>query len=605
MKNLKHLFTALMLLCTTVATAHDFEVGGIYYNILSEEDKTIEVTYRGTSYYQYPNQYTGSVIIPESVIYNGVKYSITSIGSHAFFGCDDLYSVEIPNSVTSIGYEAFEYCSGLTSITIPNSVTSIGFMAFQCCYGLTNVVIGNSVTSIEEQTFYDCTSLTSVVIGNSVTSIGESAFSYCTGLTSIEIPNSVTSIGRSAFSYCTGLTSVEIPNSVTSIGRYAFDGTAWDNNQLDGVVYAGKVLYKYKGTMPWNTSISIKEGTLGIGDVAFYDCDKLTSVVIPNSVICIGERAFWSCDRLTSVEIPNSVTSIGDEAFELCGLTSVVIGNGVTSIGNKAFYYCDDLKSITSHIPADKLFVPGDDAFYMVSSANCTLYVPSGAREAYAATDGWSKFKYSIVELEPTELTITINEYGCATYCSEYALDFSEVDGLKAYSAIGYKPSTQTVTLARVMTTGAGQGIFIKGEPGEYKVPIIDDFDEYTLNLLVGTLEQTIVNSTDGEMSNYKFTITDGDAAPMFYPFKDNTTFSANRAYLQIPTAWLPATAQKSLNVRFDDGETTDIEELKGEPTVDASQSGEVKTVYDLQGRVVENPTNGIYIVNGKKVIIK
>ena len=186
-----------------------------------------------------------------------------------------------------------------------------------------------------------------------------------------------------------------------------------------------------------------------------------------------------------------------------------------------------------------------------------------------------------------------------------FALDFSNVKGLKAYSAIGYKPSTQTVTLARVMTTGTGQGIFIKGEPGEYTVPVIDNFDEYTLNLLVGTIEQTTVNSTDGEMSNYKFTITDGDAAPMFYPFKDNTTFSANRAYLQIPTAWLPATAQKSLNVRFDDGETTDIEELKGEPTVDASQSGEVKTVYDLQGRVVENPTNGIYIVNGKKVIIK
>ena len=598
MKNLKHLFTALMLLCTTVATAHDFEVGGIYYNILSEEDKTIEVTYRGTSYYQYPNQYTGSVIIPESVIYNGVKYRITSIGSNAFFGCTGLTSIEIPNSVTSIGYEAFYHCTGLTSIVIPNSVTSIGLMAFQCCDGLTNVVIGNSVTSIEEQTFYDCTSLTSVVIGNSVTSIGSSAFSNCTGLTSIEIPNSVTSIGRSAFSYCTGLTSVEIPNSVTSIGRYAFDRTAWDNNQLDGVVYAGKVLYKYKGTMPWNTSISIKEGTLGIGDVAFYDCDYLTSVVIPNSVICIGEGAFWSCGSLTSVEIPNSVTSIGDEAFKLCGLTSVVIGNGVTSIGYDAFYYCDDLKSITSHIPADKLFVPGDDAFYNISY-RCTLYVPSGAREAYAATDGWSKFKYSIVELEPTELTITINEYGCATYCSEYALDFSEVEGLKAYAATGYNVNTGVITLTRLQTAREGTGLFLKGEPGEYVVSILEETGDYSLNMLVGTLEATTVNSTEGEMSNYKFTIADGDAAPMFYPFEDNTTFSAGKAYLQIPTAWLPATAQKSLSIRFDDGETTDIDELKGE-------SGKVKGIcYDLSGRVVENPTSGIYIINGKKVVVK
>ena len=202
------------------------------------------------------------------------------------------------------------------------------------------------------------------------------------------------------------------------------------------------------------------------------------------------------------------------------------------------------------------------------------------------------------MEIVPTDITITINQYGAATYCSPYALDFSNVEGLKAYSAIGYKPSTQVVTLARVMTTGAGQGVFIKGEPGEYTVPVIDNFDEYTLNMLVGTLKQTTVNSTDGAMSNYKFTIAEGDEAPMFYPFEDNTTFSAGKAYLQIPTAWLPATAQKSVSIRFDEGETTDIDEVKGE-------SGEVKTIYDLQGRVVENPTSGIYIINGKKVFIK
>lgn len=194
---------------------------------------------------------------------------------------------------------------------------------------------------------------------------------------------------------------------------------------------------------------------------------------------------------------------------------------------------------------------------------------------------------------------IKISQYGCATFCSDLALDFSNVEGLKAYCAIGYKPSTQTVTMARVMTTGSGQGIFIKGEPGEYIVPVIDDFDEYTLNMLVGTLEPTTVNSTDGAMSNYKFTITDGDTEPMFYPFEDNTTFSAGKAYLQIPTVWLPATSQKSVSIRFDEGETTDIEELEWE-------NGELKGVCrDIQGRVLENPTTGIYIIDGKKVIIK
>ena len=153
-------------------------------------------------------------------------------------------------------------------------------------------------------------------------------------------------------------------------------------------------------------------------------------------------------------------------------------------------------------------------------------------------------------------------------------------------------------TIARVMTTPAETGIFLMAEPGEYVVPTIEVCNDHTLNLLVGTLEPTIVNSTNGEMSNYKFTIAEGNDEPMFYPFEDGTAFSAGKAYLQIPTAWLPATAQKSLNIRFDEGETTDIDELEGE-------NGKVKTVYDLQGRVVEKPTSGIYIIDGKKVIIK
>ena len=186
MKHLKHLFTALLLLCTTVATAHDFEVGGIYYNILSGVDKTVKVTYRGTSYDSY-NEYTGSVVIPESVTYNGNTYSVTSIGERAFYGCSGLTSVEIPNSVTSIGNSAFSRCSGLTSVVIPNSVTSIGGGAFNNCSSLTSIEIPNSVTSIGDQAFEDCKALTSVTIPNSVTSIGSEAFYGCSGLKEVHI----------------------------------------------------------------------------------------------------------------------------------------------------------------------------------------------------------------------------------------------------------------------------------------------------------------------------------------------------------------------------------------------------------------------------------
>ena len=292
----KNLFTLLFLLCATAVAAHDFEVNGVYYNILSEEEKTVEVAYKGTSYNEYYNEYTGCVLIPEGVIKDGITYSVISIGNYAFFDCTGLTSIEIPNSVTRIGNQAFYGCTGLTSVTIPNSVTSIG-----------------------NQAFFDCT----------------------------------------------GLTSIEIPDSVTNIGGGVFTRTAWYENQPDGAIYLGKVFYKYKGTMPENTSFAIKDGTLSIAGSAFGGCSGLTGITIPNSVTSIGEDAFNSCKDLQSIEIPNSVTSIGGRAFYGCsGLTSVVIGNSVTSIGWGAFYNCSGLTSV--NIPNSVTSV-GQEAFY-----NCT-----------------------------------------------------------------------------------------------------------------------------------------------------------------------------------------------------------------------------------------
>ena len=205
----------LAILMPALATAYDFEVDGIFYNINGNE---ATVTYNGLY------DYSGSVTIPATVTYNGTTYPVTSIGKFAFYNCNGLTSVTIPNSVTSIGVSAFESCSGLMSVTIPNSVTFIGNEAFYYCSGLTSVTISNSVTSIGDEVFSGCSGLISITIPNSVTSIGNWAFNECIGLTSVTIPNSVIYIGEGAFRYCSSLMSVTIPNSVTAIKDDAFHG---------------------------------------------------------------------------------------------------------------------------------------------------------------------------------------------------------------------------------------------------------------------------------------------------------------------------------------------------------------------------------------------
>ena len=258
--------------------------------------------------------------------------SVTVTGGNilygAFYNCTGLKSVTIGDSVTSIDSWAFEGCTGLTTVnwnaTACTYAGSSDYPIFKGCSNLATVNIGDNVKIIPSYAFYNCTGLTSVTIPDSVTSIGHYAFRGCTGLTSVTIPDSVTSIGYSAFYKCTELKSVTIGNSVTSIGWGAFYNTAWYNDQPDGLVYAGKVAYEYKGTIPSNTSIVLKEGTLGIAGYAFDGCTGLTSVTIPDSVTSIVYGAFRGCTGLTSITIPDSVTSIGDDAFRGCtGLTSI------------------------------------------------------------------------------------------------------------------------------------------------------------------------------------------------------------------------------------------------------------------------------------------
>ena len=304
----------------------------------------------GTCYVSGIGTCTDTEIVIPSVSPEG--YAVTGIGSYAFYDCNILTSVTIPDSVTKIGEEVFCRCTSLTSITLSDSVTSIGYRTFYNCSSLTSVTIPDSVTTIGQHAFANCSSLTSVTIGNSVTEIGYSAFCGCNSalyteyeygkyvgdsenpyqvlieitnknLSTYQIHEDTKIIAYGVFASYTRLTSITIPDSVTVIGEDAF-------------------IHCYS-----LTSVTIPDSVTTIGNYAFTNCSSLTSVTIPDSVTTIGNYAFSNCSSLTSVTIPDSVTTIGAGAFYSCSnLTSVTIGGSVTTIGNYAFEYCSSLTSV-------------------------------------------------------------------------------------------------------------------------------------------------------------------------------------------------------------------------------------------------------------------
>lgn len=271
----------------------------LYYNIISPN--TVSVTSPNgiaQNWDQCWSGYTepsGSLVIPSSVIYNGIQYLVTAIGDDAFKGCDLIQSVTIPNTVTIIVNDGFCGCIGLTSVTIPNSVTTIEHHAFAGCRGLTSVTIGDFVTTIGNNAFEDCRSLTSVTIGNSVSSIGNQAFLYCTLLTNITMKCFPPAITSSTFTNVPVNANISVPCGSLS----AYQTTAYWSNFTHFVERCVTI------------TTSVNDMTLGVvtGGGSYSIGDNVTLTAIPFA----GARFIgWSNGILQN---PLSFTATQNETY--------------------------------------------------------------------------------------------------------------------------------------------------------------------------------------------------------------------------------------------------------------------------------------------------
>lgn len=377
----KSLLTLSLLLAMFMvgqkAAAYDFEADGFFYNI-NEDSTTVTLTSEDGSFGSY--SVTGDVVLPGTVVNNGIAYTLTAIDRYCFYHCEEMISVVVPGSVTRLDDGAFYYCSNLEQINMPNTIDFVGYDAFKgtkwldnqpdgvvyvgtaaCVYKgtmpeNTSIVIREGTTCISGRAFQNCRNMTSITFPNSVKTFGERSFAQCYGLTSITLPDSIVSLGWAGLESCKGLVSVTIPASVTTIDPRAF-----------ALCTALK-------------SVTISNGVNRIDFSAFEGCTALESVYIPESVVSMNYEVFAGCSSLTDIQvasgnpkfdsrencnaiiitasnnlmygcsstfIPSTVETIGYYAFQDCAsLTSIFIPSSVTLVYGNSFAGCTGLTSI-------------------------------------------------------------------------------------------------------------------------------------------------------------------------------------------------------------------------------------------------------------------
>ncbi len=385
------------------------KIGSLYY-ILDEENLTATVTcppYKHVGhvdyYIEFLDPYEGEIIIPETVVDNGIEYTVTTIGESAFYFQDLVTSVVMPNTILKIKNRAFA-STKLTSLVIPASARFIASRAFasqfkEIIYNATNaeienigtsndpfpivlkkLIIGEDVKILDNGSFsrlenltdlvynaIDCelidnkkenykspfpTTVTTLVIGDKVKRIPPSAFYYLSEVENLELPESLEYVGAQAFWGCGKFKTLTIPQSITYMGFGAFVG----GTNLTEIIYNAENCVMQKvyslGEFPANIFYFNQIEKVTIGEkvksipAGLFAHSKITNVVIPNSVEHIYPYAFYG-NPLENVILPERLDSIDAEAFAYCDkLESIVIPENVKSIGQEAFAYCDNLESI-------------------------------------------------------------------------------------------------------------------------------------------------------------------------------------------------------------------------------------------------------------------
>lgn len=608
----------------------------------------------GNPYYDSRNNCNAIIETSTNTLIQGcnttvIPNSISKIGNGAFSGSENLKSVTIPENVTEISSHAFADCTGLSSIIIPKSVNKIGDSVFSGCGGLMSLKVDEGNTIYDSRN--DCNAIIETatnrliqgsnctIIPNTVTSLASYCFYKRKGLLNIIIPNSVKSIPDYAFYGCSSLESVEIPNSVTSIGNLSF---AWCSS-LKRVISHIEEPFSFPQTVfcPWNKEANAYEENKATLYVPLGTKSQYTNLEGWNTFKKIVEKVpdpyevkddqtvavkVLEPDETGKVEIPEkveidgveyTVTEIAEDAFKgNTELTEVTIPGTVTTIGSGAFEGCTNLKAIyvLSPTPASLAAAVSSRAQHKVASTTvsqfegidfetCVLYVPFGSEQAYREAEGWKEFKHIVGVHGETDLALTVTansysrEYGEENPVFEFTTEGATLDGEPVIECEATPASP----------VGTYNIIVKKGGVKNYN-------DTYVKGTLTITKAPLTVKVEDAEREqgkeNPQFVLT-------YTGWKNGETESV---LTKKPVATTTATKESPAGV-YDivvsggEAQNYELSYVSGTLTVTVPSSinftpplsqGE-GAWYDLQGRKIKGQSvkKGVYVVNGRKVVIK
>ncbi len=578
-----------------------------------------------------------------------IPQTVKSLGDFVFQNCSKLTSVSIPDSVTSVGIGAFHGCTKLESVTMPEDLETIPDSMFTSCSALKTINIPDSATTIGKYAFMYCTKLATINFGSSLTTLEQSAFEGCTALTSLNIPSPITTIGVNAVARCTNLASLTLANSVKTIGEFAF--TSCDS--LRTIVIPSSVDIIEAGAFYFCshlTSVLIPSSVVSIGDYAFSDCTALDSISLSwadPTVCAYGSNIVKSVPTTATLFVPQDTKVIyqntdpwsqfsniycvpGAGFYRIKGESSgMYLSNGTSTSGGfnmstatdatTIFYY--DGTHLTNYSTglangmtlSTAAWVYGEDnastvvidfgqssSTYSIATADAFFYdngdVSSNAT-ASSTNNGDARLNSWTLE-EVTSLPFNISSAGQATICLPVAFE------IPTNVAVRYATSARNGGLAMAECGGSGANDVadITAVPANTPVILAGTAGSYTLNLTTttDTIIGDILTGTGNcgvsvETSKHAYILAlNGQNQVVFALLADSDrNIAAFKSYFI-----LDSSGSAPQYLYFSDDEVTGINAVNT-----AIQQGEA--VYDLQGRRVNKATNGVYIVNGKKVMVR